>query len=210
MMTQMNLWSNGQTLVDLWGFTASDTLLHALPIFHTHGLFIACHCVLMSGADMIFLPKFDRDQVIKALPRATVMMGVPTFYVRLLAGEDFSASLVSNMRLFISGSAPLLPETFSAFHQRTGHYLLERYGMTEMGMATSNPLHGERIIHTVGPALPDVEVRVCDADGNVLPKGEVGVLEARGPNVFPVIGRCRKKHARSFAMMVFLLPAISR
>ena len=198
MMTQMNLWSNGQTLVDLWGFTASDTLLHALPIFHTHGLFIACHCVLMSGASMIFLPKFDRDQVIKALPRATVMMGVPTFYVRLLAGEDFSASLVANMRLFISGSAPLLPETFSAFHQRTGHYLLERYGMTEMGMATSNPLQGERIIHTVGPALPDVEVRVCDADGNVLRSGEVGVLEARGPNVFAGYWKMPEKTREEF------------
>ncbi|OKH89999.1 malonyl-CoA synthase [Thalassospira sp. TSL5-1] len=198
MMTQMNLWSNGQTLVDLWGFTASDTLLHALPIFHTHGLFIACHCVLMSGASMIFLPKFDRDQVIKALPRSTVMMGVPTFYVRLLAGEDFSASLVSNMRLFISGSAPLLPETFSAFHQRTGHYLLERYGMTEMGMATSNPLQGERIIHTVGPALPGVEVRVCDTDGNILPTGEVGVLEARGPNVFAGYWKMPEKTREEF------------
>ncbi|PKR50678.1 malonyl-CoA synthase [Thalassospira marina] len=198
MMTQMNLWSNGQTLVNLWGFGPGDTLLHALPIFHTHGLFIACHCVLMSGAGMIFLPKFDRDQVIDALPRSTVMMGVPTFYVRLLAGDDFNAGLVANMRLFISGSAPLLPETFSAFHQRTGHYLLERYGMTEMGMATSNPLHGERVIHTVGPALPDVEVRVCDSEGKVLASGEVGVLEARGPNVFAGYWKMPEKTREEF------------
>jgi len=198
MMTQMNLWSNGRTLVDLWGFTASDTLLHALPIFHTHGLFIACHCAMISGAGMIFLPKFDREQVIAALPRATVMMGVPTFYVRLLAGDDFNADLVSNMRLFISGSAPLLPETFAAFHARTGHYLLERYGMTEMGMATSNPLTGERIIHTVGPALPDVEVRVCDDQGQVLPAGEVGVLEARGPNVFAGYWKMPEKTREEF------------
>ncbi|OSQ37881.1 malonate--CoA ligase [Thalassospira mesophila] len=198
MMTQMNLWSNGRTLVDLWGFTAADTLLHALPIFHTHGLFIACHCVMMSGASMLFLPKFDRAQVIAALPGATVMMGVPTFYVRLLAGEDFNAALVSNMRLFISGSAPLLPETFSAFHARTGHYLLERYGMTEMGMATSNPLDGDRVIHTVGPALPDVEVRVCDDKGQVLPQGEVGVLEARGPNVFAGYWKMPEKTREEF------------
>lgn len=198
MMTQMNLWSNGRTLVDLWGFTSGDTLLHALPIFHTHGLFIACHCVMISGASMIFLPKFDREQVIAALPRATVMMGVPTFYVRLLAGEDFDAALVSNMRLFISGSAPLLPETFANFHARTGHYLLERYGMTEMGMATSNPLDGDRIIHTVGPALPDVEVRVCDDQGQVLAQGEVGVLEVRGPNVFAGYWKMPEKTREEF------------
>ena len=184
MMTQMNLWSNASTLEKLWGFESTDTLLHALPIFHTHGLFIACHCVMLSGSKMFFLPKFDRDQVMALLPHSTVVMGVPTFYVRLLSGDDFTADVTSNMRLFISGSAPLLPETFTVFQERTGKALLERYGMTEMGMATSNPLNGERIVHTVGPALPDVDVRVCDDQGNVLGTDEIGVLEARGPNVF--------------------------
>ncbi|MHC8493733.1 malonate--CoA ligase [Thalassospira sp. SM2505] len=198
MMTQMNLWSNAATLEKLWGFDGNDILLHALPIFHTHGLFIACHCVMLSGAKMFFLPKFDRDQVMALLPRSTVMMGVPTFYVRLLSGDDFTAETTANMRLFISGSAPLLPETFTAFEQRTGKALLERYGMTEMGMATSNPLDGERIVHTVGPALPDVDVRVCDADGNVLGVDEVGVLEARGPNVFAGYWQMPEKTAEEF------------
>ena len=198
MMTQMNLWSNAATLEKLWGFTGDDTLLHALPIFHTHGLFIACHCVMLSGSKMFFLPKFDRDEVMALLPRSTVMMGVPTFYVRLLAEDDFDADVTANMRLFISGSAPLLPETFTAFKQRTGKALLERYGMTEMGMATSNPLDGERIVHTVGPALPDVEVRVCDGDDNVLGTDEIGVLEARGPNVFAGYWQMPEKTAEEF------------
>ncbi|WP_430475504.1 malonate--CoA ligase [Thalassospira lucentensis] len=198
MMTQMNLWSNASTLEKLWGFERNDTLLHALPIFHTHGLFIACHCVMLSGSKMFFLPKFDRDQVMALLPRSTVMMGVPTFYVRLLSGGDFTADVSANMRLFISGSAPLLPETFTAFVQRTGKTLLERYGMTEMGMATSNPLDDERIVHTVGPALPDVDVRVCDEEGNVLGTDEIGVLEARGPNVFAGYWQMPEKTAEEF------------
>ncbi|MCC9622932.1 malonyl-CoA synthase [Thalassospira sp. MA62] len=198
MMTQMNLWSNAETLQQIWGFSGDDILLHALPIFHTHGLFIACHCVMLSGAKMFFLPKFDRDQVMMLLPRSTVMMGVPTFYVRLLSDTDFDRALTKNMRLFISGSAPLLPETFNAFQDRTGKTLLERYGMTEMGMATSNPLDGERIVHTVGPALPDVEIRVCDDDGNVLGTDEIGVLEARGPNVFAGYWQMPEKTAEEF------------
>lgn len=198
MMTQMNLWSNASTLEKLWGFEGNDTLLHALPIFHTHGLFIACHCVMLSGSKMFFLPKFDRDQVMALLPRSTVMMGVPTFYVRLLSGDDFTADVTSNMRLFISGSAPLLPETFTAFQERIGKALLERYGMTEMGMATSNPLNGERVVHTVGPALPDVDVRVCDDQGNVLGADEIGVLEARGPNVFAGYWQMPEKTAEEF------------
>ena len=198
MMTQMNLWSNASTLETLWGFTGDDVLLHALPIFHTHGLFIACHCVMLSGSKMFFLPKFDRDQVLALLPRSTVMMGVPTFYVRLLSEDDFTADVSANMRLFISGSAPLLPETFTAFEQRTGKALLERYGMTEMGMATSNPLDGDRIVHTVGPALPDVDVRVCDDAGTILAADEVGVLEARGPNVFAGYWQMPEKTAEEF------------
>ncbi|MBO6804574.1 MAG: AMP-binding protein, partial [Thalassospira sp.] len=185
-------------LEKLWGFKGNDTLLHALPIFHTHGLFIAYHCVMLSGSKMFFLPKFDRDQVMALLPRSTVMMGVPTFYVRLLSDDDFTKDVTANMRLFISGSAPLLPETFTAFKERTGKALLERYGMTEMGMATSNPLDGERIVHTVGPALPDVEVRVCDEDGNVLATDEIGVLEARGPNVFAGYWQMPEKTAEEF------------
>lgn len=205
MMTQMNLWSNASTLEKLWGFTGEDTLLHALPIFHTHGLFIACHCVMLSGSKMFFLPKFDRDQVMSLLPRSTVMMGVPTFYVRLLSGDDFTADVTSNIRLFISGSAPLLPETFTAFKERTGKALLERYGMTEMGMATSNPLEGERIVHTVGPALPDVDVRVCDDDGTVLGTDEIGVLEARGPNVFAGYWKMPEKTAEEFRQDGFFI-----
>ncbi|MFH1803481.1 MAG: malonyl-CoA synthase [Pseudomonadota bacterium] len=198
MMTQINLWSNAATLEKLWGFTHEDVLFHALPVFHTHGLFIACHCVLLSGAKMYFAPRFDRDEALKVLPRCTVMMGVPTFYVRLLAGNDFTAETTRNMRLFISGSAPLLPETFMTFQRRTGHTLLERYGMTEMGMATSNPLDGERIVHTVGQALPDVDVRVTDDAGRVLPAGQVGVLEARGPNVFAGYWKMPEKTREEF------------
>ncbi|OSQ48642.1 malonate--CoA ligase [Thalassospira alkalitolerans] len=198
MMTQTNLWSNAATLEKLWGFNSEDVLLHALPIFHTHGLFIACHCVMLSGAKMFFLPKFDREQVMALLPRSTVMMGVPTFYVRLLSEDDFDTNVTSNMRLFISGSAPLLPETFVAFKERTGKALLERYGMTEMGMATSNPLNAERIVHTVGPALPDVDIRVCDENGDVLGTNEIGVLEARGPNVFAGYWQMPEKTAEEF------------
>lgn len=160
---------------------------------------------MLSGSKMFFLPKFDRDEVMALLPRSTVMMGVPTFYVRLLAEDDFDADVTANMRLFISGSAPLLPETFTAFKQRTGKALLERYGMTEMGMATSNPLDGERIVHTVGPALPDVEVRVCDADGNVLGTDEIGVLEARGPNVFAGYWQMPEKTAEEFRQDGFFI-----
>ncbi|MDP2697846.1 MAG: malonyl-CoA synthase [Thalassospira sp.] len=198
MMTQINLWSNATTLEKLWGFTRVDVLFHALPVFHTHGLFIACHCVLLSGSKMYFAPRFDRDEALKVLPCCTVMMGVPTFYVRLLAGNDFTAETTRNMRLFISGSAPLLPETFMAFQRRTGHTLLERYGMTEMGMATSNPLDGERIVHTVGQALPDVDIRVTDDAGRVLPAGQVGVLEARGPNVFAGYWKMPEKTREEF------------
>ena len=184
MLTHRNLGSNAQALHQTWGFGPDDVLLHALPLFHTHGLFVATHCVLLNGTAMLFLPKFDADTVIRLLPRATVMMGVPTFYTRLLAHADFTAEVCRDMRLFISGSAPLLEETFHAFKARTGYTILERYGMTETGMNTSNPLDGERIAGTVGFPLPGVEARVCDDDGKVLGAGEVGVIEVRGPNVF--------------------------
>lgn len=184
MLSHGNLASNALTLNQAWGFTPDDVLLHALPIFHTHGLFVATNCTLLSGAKMIFLPKFDAEVMLRELPRASVMMGVPTFYTRLLAREDFGPKTCPAVRLFISGSAPLLADTHVAFEARTGHRILERYGMTETGMNTSNPLDGDRIAGTVGPPLPDVEARVCNEEGQVLGVDEVGVLEVRGPNVF--------------------------
>ncbi|MBF0326163.1 MAG: malonyl-CoA synthase [Alphaproteobacteria bacterium] len=184
MMSHTNLGANATTLHKLWGFQPGDVLLHALPIFHTHGLFVATNCVLLNGTKMIFCPKFDADQVLDLLPRATVFMGVPTFYTRLVASPRLTPDLCRNMRLFISGSAPLLVETFNAFKEKAGHTILERYGMTEGGMFTSNPLVGERKPGTVGPALPDMDIRVADEQGGVLAQGEVGIIEVKGPNVF--------------------------
>jgi malonyl-CoA/methylmalonyl-CoA synthetase len=198
MMSHGNLASNALALHRIWGFEAEDVLLHALPIFHTHGLFVAINCLLLNGTKMLFLPRFDAGEVIGLLPRATVMMGVPTFYTRLLARPDFDAGVCRNMRLFISGSAPLLEETFRDFNERTGHTILERYGMTETGMNTSNPLKGERRAGTVGFPLPQVEVRVTGKDGEVLGPGKVGVLELRGPNVFKGYWRRPEQTAEEF------------
>lgn len=184
MLTQNNLLSNAQTLVEEWRFTSADVLLHALPIFHTHGLFVATNVTLAAGGSMIFLPKFDLDQVLNRLPEATTMMGVPTFYTRLLGDARFTKELSAHIRLFVSGSAPLLAETHVQFEHRTGHRILERYGMTETNMNTSNPYEGERRAGTVGFPLPGVEVRICDAEGTALPQGEIGEIEVRGPNVF--------------------------
>ena len=184
MMSHDNLAANATTLHALWGWRPDDVLLHALPIFHTHGLFVACNCVLLNASPMIFCPKFDADQVLDLLPRASVFMGVPTFYTRLLASPRLTPETCRTMRLFISGSAPLLAETFDAFAVRTGHTILERYGMTEGGMFTSNPLAGARKAGTVGPALPDMQVRIADETGAVLAQGEVGGIEVKGPNVF--------------------------
>jgi malonyl-CoA/methylmalonyl-CoA synthetase len=179
-----NLAANTLTLVDSWGFSADDILLHALPVYHAHGLFVAIGCVLMSGSAMRYLPKFNVDQVITSLPDCSVMMGVPTFYTRLLADERFNTTLCGSMRLFISGSAPLLEETFNAFEQRTGQLILERYGMTETSMNASNPLEGERRPGSVGPALPGIELRVVDDRDTELDSGRIGHLQVRGPNVF--------------------------
>jgi malonyl-CoA/methylmalonyl-CoA synthetase len=184
MLTQRNLASNTRTLHRLWGFQSGDVLLHALPIFHTHGLFVATNCTITNGSPMVFLPKFDVGEVLDSLPRCTVMMGVPTFYTRLLADVRFGADVCARMRLFISGSAPLLAAVHREFEQRTGHIILERYGMTETSMLTSNPLSGERRPGTVGMALPDVELRVCSDHGATLPAGSIGGVEVRGPNVF--------------------------
>jgi malonyl-CoA/methylmalonyl-CoA synthetase len=185
MLSQGNLLSNAEVLTREWHFTVEDKLLNALPIFHTHGLFVASNVALMSGGSMIFLPQFDLDKIIQALPRATTMMGVPTFYTRLLADARFTRELASHMRLFISGSAPLLADTHIEFEQRTGHRILERYGMTETNMNTSNPYHGERRAGTVGFPLPGTELMITDSKtGQTLEQGEIGEIEVRGPNVF--------------------------
>jgi malonyl-CoA/methylmalonyl-CoA synthetase len=198
MLSHRNLASNALALRTTWGFTGDDVLLHVLPIYHTHGLFVAINTVLLAGARMIFLPRFDPDAVIAALPEASVMMGVPTYYTRLLARADFTAATASSIRLFISGSAPLLEETFDAFEARTGQRILERYGMTETGMNTSNPLHGERRAGTVGLPLPEVALRAAGDDGAPLGPGEVGVLEVCGPNVFSGYWRMPDKTAQEF------------
>ncbi|WP_048306747.1 malonyl-CoA synthase [Halomonas sp. PR-M31] len=185
MLTHCNLASNAEALVNVWRFTEADRLIHALPIFHTHGLFVACNVVLMAGASMLFLPRFNIDIIIDELPRGTTMMAVPTFYTRLLQDERLTTELTANMRLFTSGSAPLTAETHEAFAQRTGHAILERYGMTETNMNTSNPYEGERIAGTVGMPLPGVEARIVERETReTLSQGEIGILEVRGPNVF--------------------------
>jgi malonyl-CoA/methylmalonyl-CoA synthetase len=202
MLTHRNLSSNALALKRIWGFRPDDVLLHMLPIFHVHGLFVAINTTLATGARMHFLPKFDADQALALLPRCSVMMGVPTFYVRLVGHEGFTREVAANMRLFVSGSAPLLEETFEAFEQRTGMRILERYGMTECGMITSNPYEEgpgrERRAGTVGFPLPDVEVRVADEDGKVLGPEEIGVLEVKGPNVFKGYWQMPEKTAEEF------------
>lgn len=198
MLSHGNLAANTTTLVDYWGFKPADTLLHALPIYHAHGLFVGIGCVLMSGSSMMFLPRFDPDDVLAALPHSTVMMGVPTFYTRLLKDDRLDKDVCANMRVFISGSAPLSAATFSEFEQLTGHRILERYGMTETSMNASNPLDGERRPGSVGLALPDVSLRVVDDNENELPAGEVGHLQVHGPNVFSGYWRMREKTAKEF------------
>jgi malonyl-CoA/methylmalonyl-CoA synthetase len=198
MLSHGNLASNALTLVASWGFTAADVLLHALPIYHVHGLFVAIHCVLLSGSRMLWLPKFDAAEVASLLPQATALMGVPTFYTRLLAEPAFTRDSARTIRLFVSGSAPLLPETFDEFRARTGQTILERYGMTETGMNTSNPLQGPRLGGTVGRPLPGVALRIVDADGRPVPEGGVGTIEVKGPNVFSGYWRMPEKTAEEF------------
>lgn len=193
-----NLASNAATLIDYWGWQDDDVLLHALPIFHVHGLFVALHCAFLSGTKVLFQSGFNVDALIDALPRSTVLMGVPTFYTRLLDSARFDRACCAHMRLFISGSAPLTEQTFTAFEERTGMKILERYGMSETLMNTSNPLDGERIAGTVGFALPGVAVRIADDAGTVLGAGEVGGIEVRGPNVFSGYWRKPEKTAEEF------------
>lgn len=199
MLTHFNLASNADTLREAWRFTAEDRLLHALPIFHTHGLFVATNVTLRAGGSMLFLPSFDLAEILRLLPRATAMMGVPTFYTRLLSHPGFTRELAAPIRLFVSGSAPLSAETHREFEQRTGHAILERYGMTETNMNTSNPYEGPRVAGTVGPPLPGVEIRIADpATGAELPQGDVGMIEIRGPNVCKGYWRMPDKTAEAF------------
>ena len=198
MLTHGNLSSNGLDLQQTWRFTADDVLLHALPIFHAHGLFVALHCVLLAGASMIWRPGFKREEVIRLLPRATTFMGVPTFYTRLLDGDDFTAEVCANMRLFTAGSAPLLAETHERFSEITGHAILERYGMTETGMLTGNPYDGERRPGSVGFPFPQVEVRVADEQDRPWSTDEIGGIQVRGPNVMKGYWRLPEKTAEEF------------
>ncbi len=198
MLTHDNLLSNIEALVNAWAISEQDRLLHALPIFHVHGLFVAIGCVLSSGASMRWLPTYHAGQVIEFLPECTVMMGVPTYYTRLLEREDLSTDACMSMRVFISGSAPLLEETFVDFEARTGHRILERYGMTETNIITSNPLNGLRKPGTVGPPLPGVVVRVTNDAGDILPTNEIGNLQVRGRNVFLGYWNLPEKTAEDF------------
>ena len=205
MLSHGNLLSNAQVLKNYWGWTATggpegrgDVLIHALPIFHVHGLFVAIHGALINGSKMIWLSKFDPKLVVEKLPEATVFMGVPTLYVRLLAEDGLTRDACRNMRLFVAGSAPLLIETFKAWQDRTGHTILERYGMSETAMLTSNPYEGERRGGTVGFALPGVKLRVQGDAGQSLPTGEVGSIEVQGPNVFQGYWRMPEKTKEEF------------
>ncbi len=199
MVTHGNLASNGCVLVDCWGFSERDVLLHALPIFHIHGLFVANHCALLSGCRMLWHRKFDAAQILRGLTRATVMMGVPTFYTRLLAEPAFNAQACHNMRLFISGSAPLQLETFREFHSRSGHAILERYGMSEAGMICSNPLRGERRGGSVGFPLPGVSLRIANERDQPLPDGQIGGIQIKGENVFAGYWRMPEKTQEEFS-----------
>jgi malonyl-CoA/methylmalonyl-CoA synthetase len=199
MLTHDNLASNSLSLVGYWRFTDKDVLIHALPIYHTHGLFVATNVTLFARASMIFLPKLDPDLIIKLMARATVLMGVPTFYTRLLQNSALSRDTTKHMRLFISGSAPLLAETHREWSARTGHAVLERYGMTETNMNTSNPYDGERVPGAVGFPLPGVSVRVTEPEtGKELAREEIGMIEVKGPNVFRGYWRMPEKTKAEF------------
>lgn len=198
MLSHGNLADNARVLKDYWGWKPGDVLIHALPIFHVHGLFVAIHGALINGSKMIWLSKFDPELVVNRLPEATVFMGVPTLYVRLLAEPGLSRESCRNMRLFVAGSAPLLIETFNDWHERTGHTILERYGMSETAMLTSNPYQGERRGGTVGFALPGVSLRVQGDAGQPLPRGEVGGIEVKGPSVFHGYWRMPEKTKEEF------------
>jgi malonyl-CoA/methylmalonyl-CoA synthetase len=203
MLSHGNLASNAVALHEAWGFTSDDVLLHALPVFHVHGLFVALHCAFLSGCSMVWLPKFVDADVLAGLGRSTVMMGVPTFYTRLLANAGFTSESARNVRLFISGSAPLLPTTFAEFEQRTGQRILERYGMSEAVIITSNPLEGDRIAGSVGFPLPGVELRI--GGGEEPGTTRTGVIEIKGPSVFSAYWRMPEKTAEEFTKDGFFI-----
>jgi len=198
MVTHGNLVSNARALTEVWHFSNDDVLLHALPIFHVHGLFVATHCALITGARLLWHDRFDPSRVVDQLKRATVFMGVPTYYTRLLGESGLTLEACQDMRLFVSGSAPLLAETHREFEQRTGHRILERYGMSEAGMITSNPYDGERRPGTVGFPLPGVEVRIVDESDQPLPAAEKGAIQIRGNNVFSGYWRMPEKTSEEF------------
>ncbi|MDH2328035.1 malonyl-CoA synthase [Cereibacter sp. SYSU M97828] len=198
-LTHGNLASNAEALLECWRFDANDRLIHALPIFHIHGLFVAVNMAVVSGATMVLLTKFDAEEIIGLMDRGTVLMGVPTFYTRLLKSPNLTREATANMRVFVSGSAPLLAEDHRAFQERTGHMILERYGMTETGMIASNPYEGERIPGAVGMGLPGVSVRIADREtGAAVPTGEIGLIEVKGPNVFQGYWNMPEKTAAEF------------
>jgi malonyl-CoA/methylmalonyl-CoA synthetase len=198
MVTHRNLLSNARVLVNYWGFDDRDVLLHALPVFHVHGLFVANHCALLSGARLLWHRKFDAKTLLRDLPRVTVMMGVPTYYTRLLAEPGFGREVCRNLRLFVSGSAPLQPETFREFRERSGHVILERYGMSEAGMICSNPLNGERRGGSVGFPLPGVALRIADDGDHPLARNEIGSIQIKGENVFAGYWRLPEKTGEEF------------
>lgn len=199
MLSHANLATNALTLRDYWRFTSADKLLHALPIFHTHGLFVATNVTIAAGSAIIFLPRFDADELVRLMPRASVLMGVPTFFSRLLGHAGFTRELASHMRLFISGSAPLSAEVHKDFAALTGQAILERYGMTETNMNTSNPYDGQRKPGSVGYPLPGVSLRIAQPEsGGALPQGEIGVIEVKGPNVFRGYWQMPEKTAEEF------------
>ncbi|HRO60338.1 MAG TPA: malonyl-CoA synthase [Burkholderiaceae bacterium] len=199
MLSHSNVVSNARTLHLYWRWRQGDVLLHALPIFHVHGLFVACHGALLNGSRMLWLSKFDPEVVLRLLPRATVFMGVPTMYVRLLDHPGFGREAVRGMRMFVSGSAPLLPDTFRQFEERTGQRILERYGMSETVMITSNPYDGNRVAGTVGLPLPGIEVRVVDEAGTPCGLDQIGAIQVRGPNVFGGYWRMPEKTKEEFS-----------
>ena len=198
MLSHGNLASNASTLASAWQYTADDCLIHALPIFHIHGLFVAVNITLATGASLIYMKKYQPQAVTEAMTQASVLMGVPTFYTRLLDYDGFTSDSAKSMRLFVSGSAPLLAETHRQFEHRTGHRILERYGMTETGMMSSNPYEGERLAGTVGKPLPGITMRVADNNGLQVPQGERGVVEVKGPNVFQGYWKKPEKTAEDF------------
>lgn len=198
MLTHKNLSSNAKVLQKFWGWKKGDVLLHALPIFHVHGLFVAAHGALINGSKMIWLPRLDTAQLIHYMPKSTVMMGVPTFYVRLLADKGFTKEVTRSMRLFVSGSAPLLTETFNSFIERTGQSILERYGMSETVMLVSNPYKGKRVGGSVGLPLPGVKVRVVNENNKPCGGDEIGNVQVKGPNVFAGYWRMPEKTAEEF------------